>query len=238
MRSSRSVPNRRDPLQPGPRGFAHRGRHGPPLVENSLAAAAAAMEMGAGMECDVRLTADGELVVFHDADAVRLTGESRIVRHSTLADLRALDVGGRPIPTLAELLVLIGGRVPLLVEAKSDPRRGEYCRALASTLAGYRGAVGLMSFDPWLVAWIRHKLPEARRGLVIRDRLGPVRRWLAIRLARPHFLAVETSALPRLWVRRVRARMPVYSWTVTTAKQRQALAPLADALIWEGDGRP
>ena len=63
MRSSRSV----DPLNPGPAGFAHRGRHGPfPFVENSLTAFAACLEMGAGVECDVRLTADKRIVVFHE----------------------------------------------------------------------------------------------------------------------------------------------------------------------------
>jgi glycerophosphoryl diester phosphodiesterase len=70
MRSSRSVP---DPLDPGPAGFAHRGlHHGAGFPENSLLAFAAALELGAGIECDLRLTADDQILVFHDADAWRL----------------------------------------------------------------------------------------------------------------------------------------------------------------------
>ena len=72
MRSSRSVP---DPLQPGPKGFAHRGLHrGSDFPENSLIAFAAALELGAGIECDLRLTADDRVVVFHDSDAKRICG--------------------------------------------------------------------------------------------------------------------------------------------------------------------
>ena len=235
MRSSRSA----DPLHPGPAGFAHRGRHGPfPIVENSLTAFAACLEMGAGVECDVRLTADNRIVVFHDSETTRLTGVSRCVETSTLADLRALPFANQPIPTLPELLALVDGATPILIEAKCDGRRADWCRALDAALSDYLGRVGVMSFDPALMLWIRHKLPSIRRGLVIADRLGPVRRWLAIRQARPSFLAIETHAIARPWVQSLRATMPVYCWTVKTVADRTRLEPFVDALIWEGDGRP
>ena len=226
-------------MHPGPAGFAHRGRQGPfPFVENSLTAFAACLEMGAGAECDVRLTADGRIVVFHDSDTARLTGASRRVETSTLAELRALPFANQPIPTLPELLALVEGRTPILIEAKCEGRRADWCRALDAVLSEYRGRVGVMSFDPALMLWIRHKLPQIRRGLVIANRLGPLRRWLALRQARPSFLAIETHAIARPWVQGLRAAMPVYSWTVKTAADRKRLEPLADALIWEGDGRP
>ena len=57
-------------------------------------------------------------------------------------------------------------------------------------------------------------------------------------LADPHFLAVDRAALGQPWVARARRRLPVYSWTIRTAAERVAAAPLADALIWEADGRP
>src|SRR5688572_19417821 len=96
MRSSRSAP---DPLDPGPAGFAHRGLHdGETFIENSLLAFAAALERGAGIECDLRLTADDEVVVFHDADLLRLCGSHAVIARSTLADLARFSVGNRPIP--------------------------------------------------------------------------------------------------------------------------------------------
>lgn len=241
MRSSRSATKTRlaDPLDPGPRGYAHRGRHGPPpFVENSFVAFAAALEMGAGIECDVRLTGDGDLVVFHDSDAMRLCGDPAVIAETSLSQLQRLDVGGHAMPTLAQLLALVAGRTPLLIEAKPDPRRGDYARTLARAMQGYAGPLGLMSFDPWLVGWLRHEAPGARCGLVIADRLSPLKRWWAMRVAKPHFLSVETTAVGKPWVAKARQQFPVYSWTVKSAADRARCAPLADSLIWEGNGRP
>src|SRR6185295_20405742 len=85
MRSSRSNP---DPLDPGPAGFTHRGLHyGSEFPENSLIVFAAALEFGAGIECDLRLTADNRIVVFHDADAWRLCVSRMRIGESSLVDL-------------------------------------------------------------------------------------------------------------------------------------------------------
>src|SRR4029079_18151958 len=116
MRSSRSAP---DPLDPGPAGFAHRGLHcGTQFPENSLIAFAAALQMGAGIEGDLRLTRDDRIVVCHDADAWRMCASKVKIGESTLGELGRLTVGEQPIPTLESLLALVPGRVPLLLEGK------------------------------------------------------------------------------------------------------------------------
>jgi glycerophosphoryl diester phosphodiesterase len=236
MRSSRSVP---DPLDPGPKGFAHRGlHHGPGFPENSLIAFAAALELGAGIECDLRLTADDEIVVFHDADTWRMCASRLRIGESTLAELSRLRLGEQPIPTLASLLVLVAGRVPLLLEVKVDRNPWRWVPALRKALADYDGPYGVMSFDARLPRLLKTNLPQVRRGLVVKDSLTPARRWWAMRLASPQFVAVEFSALGKPWVDQVRARMPVYSWTVRTPDQRRTGSVHADALIWEADGRP
>ena len=236
MRSSRSAA---DPLDPGVVGFAHRGLHdGAYFIENSLVAFAAALERGAGIECDLRLTADDQIIVFHDLDALRLCGSHAVIARSTLADLARFSVGNRPIPTLRQLLALVDGRVPLLLEAKIDERFWRFGPALIAALGNYAGAFGVMSFDPRLPRWLKTNAPHIRRGLVIRDRLSPVRRWGAMMLADPHFLAIDRAALGRAWVARARRRLPIYSWTIRTAADRAAAQFFADALIWEADGRP
>ena len=213
--------------------------HGaPPFVENSRHAFLAAIEAGAGIECDVRMTADERLVVFHDGDAMRLCGGDQVIAESTLADLGGLRVGGAPIPTLDELLALVADRVPLLVEVKIDRRSWRYGPALVRALGHYRGRVGVMSFDPRLSRWLKVNAPTVRRGLVIADRLSPLRRWVAMALADPQFVAVDVAALGKPWVAAVRRRVPVYSWTIRGRDQRMVAASFADALIWEADGRP
>jgi len=241
MRSSPSKADPRvfDPLSPGPAGFAHRGLHrGAQIPENSLSAFAAALDLGAGIECDLRLTADDEIVVFHDADASRLCGSSVRIGKARLDQLSHLRVGDQPIPTLASLLALVDGRVPLLLEAKVDRDLRRWVPALSRALGGYRGSYGVMSFDPRLARLLKTKMPEVLRGLVLRDSLPLVQRRAAMWLADPQFLSVERPALGKPWVRRARARLPVHSWTIRTAGECAQAAVHADALIWEDDGRP
>jgi glycerophosphoryl diester phosphodiesterase len=236
MRSSRSGP---DPLDPGPAGFAHRGLHyGPGFPENSLIAFAGALEMGAGIECDLRLTADNRVLVFHDADAWRMCASPLRIGQSTFNQLSRLSVGEHPIPTLESLLTLAAGRVPLLLEVKVDGDIWRWISALGQQFAGYDGPLGVMSFDPRLPRLLKTNMPEVRRGLVIRDSLSAARRRIAIWLADPQFVAVDRAALGKEWVARLRERMPVYSWTIRTAAERAQAEVQADALIWEADGRP
>ena len=236
MRSSRSKP---DPLDPGPAGFAHRGLHyGSGFPENGLTAFAAALEFGCGIECDLRLTADDHLIVFHDADGLRICGSPVRIGRSRWRDLARLRVGEHPIPTLASLLALVDGRVPLLLEVKVEGDIWRWGPSLRSALEGYTGRFGVMSFDPRISRLLKTGIPKIRRGLVIRDSLPPVKRRMALLLAAPQFVAVDRASLGKRWVERVRRRMPVYSWTIRTTEQRVQGSVHADALIWEGDGRP
>lgn len=235
----RSSPSGADPLAPGPEGFAHRGLHaGSAVPENSFVAFAAALEAGAGIECDLRLTADDRVLVFHDRDGSRLCGSRLVIGRSTHAELAHLRVGEHPIPTLDSLLQLVAGRVPLLLEVKVEGDLWRWIPALKAGLSGYTGRYGIMSFDPRLVRLAKINLPEVRRGLVLASRWRWWRRRLALWFADPDFLAVETGAAVRPWVQRQRRIRPVYSWSVRTAEQRKRLADQVDALIWEEDGRP
>ena len=222
-------------------GFAHRGFHGPGIPENSMAAFRAALDLGAGIECDVRLSGDGEVVIFHDHDLRRLCASALAVESTTakiLVSQRLYD-SGEHIPTLAQLLELVAGKVPLLIELKC--RGGNATRiaaAVADRIADYAGAIGVMSFEPKAIRWFARHRPRMRRGLVISERASAFDRWRGLRLARPLFIAVDRVALGRPWVARARAKHWLYSWTIRTAEQRETAQVHADALIWEGDGRP
>jgi glycerophosphoryl diester phosphodiesterase len=236
MRSSPSGP---DPLDPGPVGFAHRGLHsGTAFPENSLIAFAAALELGAGIECDLRLTADNRIIIFHDADAWRLCASPMRIREATLGELSRLRIGEHPIPTLESLLHMVAGRVPLLLEIKVDKDIWRWAPALRQALVGYSGSFGVMSFDPRIARLMKTNMPDVRRGLIVRSGLTPFRRRTAMLLADPDFLASDLAALGGSWVARARRRLPVYCWTIRTAADRAQAEVQADALIWESDGRP
>ena len=158
------------------RPIAHRALHdiaeGRP--ENSLAAIRAAIASGYGIEIDLQLSLDGQAMVFHDYDLGRLTAATGPIRQLSSADLATIPLAhgnGEGVPTLSEVLSLVAGRVPLLIEIKDqDGAMGtnvgplEY--AAAQALAGYAGPVALMSFNPNAVAALARLLPDTARGLI------------------------------------------------------------------------
>ena len=236
----RSSPSASDPLDPGPAGFAHRGVHGAQIPENSLAAAQGALELGAGIECDLRLSRDGLPFVFHDRDARRLTGDPLFLSEAAADRIGALRLWGveETIPRLTDLLALVAGRVPLLLEVKDERNAARFGAALVAALDGYAGPVGVMSFSSAMGAWLRRNAPQVRRGLVLKGGEARFARWYAMRRVDPHFIALNVRHLGSDFAETARARMPVYAWTVNSPAARDLAGEFADASVWESDGRP
>jgi glycerophosphoryl diester phosphodiesterase len=166
-----------------------------------MAAFRAAIAAGAGIECDLRLSRDGFAMVFHDSSLQRMCGiqaETESV-HAALLGSLPLAGSGERIPWLGQLLELAGEATPLLLELKARagaplPQIDPLCRTVARDLARHGGPVGVMSFDPRVPAWFARHDPAVPRGLVIAAGVPAWRRYLLIGLARPDFVAVETSA--------------------------------------------
>lgn len=232
------------------RPVAHRGFHdiAAGRVENTLSAAAAAVDRGFAIECDLQLTADGEAVVFHDDTLDRLTDSTGPVRDRSLAEIRAARLSGTDdrIPTLADLLAEIAGSVPLLIELKPQPGGDALERRTATILEGYSGPIAVMSFDPRSVRAMRSLAPHLPRGMVAdrfddaeSESLSPLRR-LALRhlawapMVRPDFIAYGVRALPAnapLLLRHL--GLPLLTWTVRTPAERATAARYADQIIFE-----
>jgi glycerophosphoryl diester phosphodiesterase len=226
--------------------FAHRGLHGPGVPENSLAAASAAIDRGLGIECDVQKSADGKAVVFHDWELDRLTKRTGPVGALTAEKLGQIFLAGSidRIPGLRELLGLVRGQVPLLIELKS--RRGQdpapLCLAARRALEGYRGPHAVMSFDPRVGYWFARHSARTVRGLVVTEENRRTFPWQAYRHwclwhAKPDFLAYDVRDLPSRFAAAQRARgFPVLTWTVRSPELREIAARHADAPIAEGAG--
>ncbi|MDB6454009.1 glycerophosphodiester phosphodiesterase family protein [Falsirhodobacter sp. 20TX0035] len=153
---------------------AHRALHDRAAgrIENSRAAIRAAIAAGYAIEIDLQLSSDGVPVVFHDDDLDRLTDRTGPVAARTAQDLSAIPLigGDETIPTFAEVLEIVAGQVPLLVEIKDQtPFTGDLERATAALLKGYDGPVAVMGFNPETVVRMAELAPGIPRGLTTCD---------------------------------------------------------------------
>ena len=215
--------------------IAHRGLHGlPDAPENSLAAFAAAVAAHFPIELDVRLLSDGQVAVFHDHDLWRLTGAPGSLEALSADDLRPLRLlgTGERIPLLAEVLDLVAGRAPLLVEIKPHPGGvGPLEQATLRALADYTGPFAIQSFRKETVAHVATHAPGIVRGQLASDdgwRGGDEEKRL------PDFVAYNLRALPTPLSSALRARgVPLLAWTIQTPEQRRRAAETADNYIFE-----
>lgn len=236
--------------------IAHRGLHDPDagVIENSVSSFRAAIAAGYGIECDLQCSADGQAMVFHDYDLGRLTGVKGPIAQQSCKALQQMQLTGSDdtIPTLAELLNLVDGQVPLLIELKDQDGAlgadvGGLERAVATALADYEGAAALMSFNPHSIAALADMaiglpvglttcdfaeadwglIPPARRdalrGIPDFDRLGAC------------FVSHDHRTLDTAPVARLRAqKVPILTWTIRNTSQEIAARRIADNITFEG----
>lgn len=149
----------------------HRGLHSKDLSvpENSLAAFKAAAEAGYGIELDLQLSSDGEVMVFHDDSLKRVCGVEGLVEETPAEVLKSTPLHGteQTVPLFKSVLELVAGRSPLIVELKHSTRTDELCRKAYELLKSYDGAYCIESFDPFIVAWFCKNAPHIVRGQLI-----------------------------------------------------------------------
>ena len=243
-------------LPPGflDRPFAHRGLHGPGRPENSMAAFEAAAAAGYGIELDVQPSADGVAMAFHDATLGRMTGAAGPIDAAPAADLGRMTLRGGEggIPRLSDVLAMVAGRVPLLVEVKDrdgamGPRPGPLEDAVLAALEGYGGPVAAMSFNPHAVGRLRDVAPHLPRGLVTsswraedwpevpeatRERLRAIPDYAPLGCS---FVSHQADALGMPRIAALKAGgAAILCWTIRTPDEERRARAVADAVTFEG----
>ena len=230
--------------------YAHRGLHDARLPENSLAAFEAACRAGYGIELDVRLSRDGVAMVFHDDTLKRMCGIDRRVDELTAEELTRIPLAGNPahtIPTFDEVLSLVRGRVPLLVEIKGTADAARVCEVAAPMLDRYRGDYCIESFSPYAVRWYRRHRPLvvrgqlsehyfANRGKKKTPALWMMQLLLTNFLTKPDFIAFNLR--DRKYVSFLLATRffgaASFAYTVKGVRDEEKCCGYFDALIFEG----
>jgi len=235
------------------KAFAHRGLHdaSQDVPENTLAAFARAADNGYGMEFDVRLTKDGVPVVMHDDDLERMTGVRSKISELTMDELGTVRVGGtdQRVPRFEQVLELVGGRVPLIIELKvCGSNHAKLARTVCTILDEYSGPYVIESFDPRLVRWLRGHRPDIVRGQLLEHyrRHGGtqvpavvdfvIHNQLINCWVRPDFIAANHDDRDLLAMKLARRiyRTPEIDWTVKNQTQADVSRRDGAAYIFEG----
>lgn len=231
------------------RHYAHRGLHDAKagIPENSMAAFARAVEAGYGIEFDVQLTSDRIPVVFHDETLERMCGVPGNVRDYSYAELAQIPLMGTDqcIPLLADVLDMVAGRVPLIIEIKIHEHPGVVCQKADQLIAAYKGPYCVESFHPLAVQWYREHRPQVIRGQLSADFNQPGRREPRAQMlvhhlltnvrCRPDFIAYDHHARGNLSRRLCRSLFGALSvaWTVRSQQELDACKGDFDLFIFE-----
>lgn len=240
--------------------IAHRALHDAGLgrQENSRAAMVAAVAANYAIEIDVQLSSDGVAMVFHDEALDRLTGLQGLLADRTANDLSCIPLryGVETIPTLGEILALVAGRVPLLIEIKDQTgimgeTDGWLEQSVASALAGYAGDVAVMSFNPHAIARMADLAPHIPRGLttsaydpvdwspVPRETCDTLRDIPDYDRVGACFISHEARDLTRPRVSALQAQgADVLCWTIRSPEQEATARKFACNITFEGYPAP
>ena len=221
---------------------AHRGLHNEKFPENSLGAFQNAVDNGFPIETDIHLSIDGELVVFHDDSLKRMTGDERTVEDVMLAELMSFKLQNSQyyIPSFDELLQLVGGKVPLLIEIKNSGRVGALEQKLIDTLSSYDGEFAIQSFNPYSLSYIKKRAPKFVLGLLAcsfkDEKLAFYKKFILKRLfllkkSGAKFINYDIKELPSKRVSKT--GLPVLCWTARSQADFVASKSLARNIVFE-----
>ena len=225
------------------RASAHRGFHGNGIPENSKGAFEKAIELGYPIETDVQLTSDLVPVCFHDDTLNRMTGKDGRIWDISYEEVKKLTLAdsNEQIMTFEEFLTLVDGRVPLLVEIKSQPPHNEdVARKVVDLLKGYKGEYVIQSFDPRIMKIIRKLDPTIIRGQLIdgerNESLKPLTNFILSHgllnfMSKPDFINYNFVSLPLS--RRLKRGKRVLCWTIRNEEDEKKSLPFVEGYVFE-----
>lgn len=223
--------------------IAHRGFHNNENPENSLGAFQRAIDNNYAIELDVRLISDGTVIVLHDDTLKRVCGKDKYASQLKKEDLPSCKLFGTEyaIPTFEEVLKLVDGKTPILIEIKQTEKIGELEKKVLDLLKDYNGKIAVESFNPFSLQWFKNNAPEIWRGQLScffkGEKLSIVRKGLLKRLALnkvscPDFISYHADDLPNRWVKK-HENLPIIAWTINSQQKYLKAVQFSDNIIFE-----
>lgn len=222
--------------------IAHRGLHNEEFPENTLLAFNNAIKHGYPIELDVRTIDDGTLVVFHDDKLCRMTGEDGYISNIVKTDLNTMHIAktAETIPTFEDVLELVNGQVPILIETKNTNKVGELEKRLNDVLKAYTGEFALQSFNPYSMEYFKIHSPDFLRGQLScvfpKSELTFIKRYMLSHLkmnkvSDPNFISYNHTDLPSKYV--TKTNLPILTWTIRSNSEYNTVKPYCNNIIFE-----
>ena len=222
--------------------IAHRGIHDNIKVfENTIEAFKLAIKKKYIIELDIHKTVDNQIVVFHDYDTKRLFDNDLIIENSTYKELSNLKKFH--IPTLAEVLKLVDGKVPLLIELKQRNKAGKLESLTMELLNNYNGEYAIQSFNYKTLYWFKKNYPDILRGQLSstfnNKKIPKIKKYILSNMftniiTNPNFISYKYNELPIKKIKNYQKKgLKVLGWTVISKKEYNKYIKYYDNLICE-----
>ena len=207
---------------------AHRGIHDNKIIpENSISSFKKAVEKNIPIELDLHLTKDKHLVVFHDDNLLRMTGEDKYIKDLTLNEIKQLYLLNtkEKIPTLEEALALVNKKVLLDIELKNTDRIKELVNVTLEKLNKYQGDFIIKSFNAKIIKYMKKKNPSYTYGLLLSsNHPNKLYNWftkskILLKYYKPDFLAISKKLITNKNIQYYYKTHPIFIWTIKSKKE-------------------
>lgn len=225
--------------------IANRGLFGDKIPENSLAAFKNAVKNKLAVEIDVTCLADNTPVAFHDAKLARMTGKDGFISNSAYEDISKLTLAGtkEKIPTLKEVLDVIEGKVPALIQIKNFGKVGVIEKAVWKVLQDYSGEYAIESYNPYTLEWFKKNAPKVKRGQLasyFKDKeITGISKWSLKRMrfnkkiSEPNFIVYDANDMPNKFVKKYIGEIPVLTCSIRSEDEEKRLSPFVDNFLFD-----
>lgn len=226
--------------------FAHRGLFNEEFPENSIKAFENAIKNDFAIELDIQFTKDKKVIVFHDYTLERLTGDKRNISDLNYEEVKKLNLlnTDEKIPLLEEVLELVDGKVPLLIEIKNCSDIINLGNETAKLLQNYSGKYAIQSFDPCVLKWYKKNNKSVLVGLLIGSYKGIEKvnhcKDVVIDFKRffleykMDFLSIDSYDIKNLAIKTFRFfRIPILSWTIRSESELKEIKEFVDGFIFD-----
>lgn len=206
--------------------IAHRGLHDSNSIENTIKSFIKAIEKNYIIELDIHMLRDNRVVVYHDFNLKRLTGINKIIETLNYKELSKYKINKRyQIPTLNQVLQIVNGRVPILIEVKDLDENIKFYEKISTILENYNGKFAIQSTNPKVIDWFYKNKPNYIIGLIIFNELNY--KIFKKYTKKIDFLTVYKKQLP------FKSKKLVIGWTIKNEKEFIKYRPISDNLICE-----